>query len=76
MNSIHDKNAYLVGVLKGMITTLSYTPVAGITVTDKELFSEFIRNKLIESEKLADTIVKEEYDLVTAFLENKNLGSA
>jgi hypothetical protein len=38
-------------------------------VTDKELFSEFIRNKLIESEKLADTLVKEEYD---AFLEHQN----
>jgi len=69
MNPIHDKNAYLVGVLKGMITTLSYTPAVGMTVTDKELFSEFIRNKLIESEKLADTLVKEQYD---AFLEHQN----
>ena len=69
LNPIHDKNAYLVGVLKGMMNTLSYIPIAGMTVTDKELFSEFIRNKLIESEKLADTLVKEEYD---AFLEHQN----
>ena len=69
MNLIHDKNAYLVGVLKGMITTLSYTSVAGMTVTNKELFSEFIRNKLIESEKLADTLVEEEY---AAILEYQN----
>jgi hypothetical protein len=69
MDYIHDKNAYLVGVLKGMMTTLPYTSVAGITVTDKQLFLEFIRNKLIESEKLADTLVKEEYDAV---LEHQN----
>ena len=69
MNLIHDKNAYLVGVLKGMITTLSYTSVVGMTVTDKELFSEFIRNKLIESEKLANTLVEEEY---AAILEYQN----
>jgi hypothetical protein len=69
LNPIHDKNAYLVGVLKGMITTLSYTSVAGMTVTDKQLFSDFIRDKLIESEKLAETLVKEEY---AAILEYQN----
>jgi hypothetical protein len=40
-----------------------------MTVTNKELFSEFIRNKLIESEKLADTLVEEEY---AAILEYQN----
>jgi len=69
LNPIHDKNAYLVGVLKGMMTTLSYAIVDGITVTDKELFKEFIRNKLVEADKLADTLVQEEY---AAFLEHQN----
>jgi hypothetical protein len=54
-----------------MITTLSYTSVAGMTVTDKQLFSDFIRDKLIESEKLAETLVKEEYAAILEY-ENKS----